>query len=161
MSDNLYELTKDYKQFLDMDFEGDAFKDTLQALETSIQDKGKNIALVLEEWNGNTLVIDEQLKRLQARKKTINNKKTALKEWLKFNMESSGIDKIESDLFTITLGKAPKNTLLIVDDENAIPMDYKKVSYSVDKVSIKKAIKDGYEVKGCRLTDGARGLRIK
>ena len=161
MSDNLYELTNEYKQFLEMDFEGDAFKDTLQAIQTSIQDKAKNITLVLENWNSNTVALDNEIKRLQARKKVIDNKKAALKEWLKFNMESSGIDKIESDLFTITLGKAPKDTLLIVDDENAIPMDYKKVSYSVDKVSIKKAIKDGYEVKGCRLTDGSRGLRIK
>lgn len=160
---NLRELTNEYKQLQDMGFAEDSqvYIDTLDAIEQPIREKGKNIVLLMNEWDRHTLALDNEIKRLNALKKPIVNAKARLRDWLKDNMIESGIDKIESDLFTITLGKAPKDSLVVIEDENLIPIEYKKVTYSINKVDIKKALKDGYIVKGAVLRDDSRGLRIK
>lgn len=160
---NLYELTSDFKQLQTMDFDQDSqmYKDTLDSIEQPIQEKGKNICLVLANLKGNCDSLDTEIKRLQAMKKVKQNNIKNLKDWLLYNMQFAGIEKIQSDLFTITLRKASKGSLVVIEDENLIKDDYKKVTYSVNKTLIKQAIKDGYVVKGAKLIDGNRSILIK
>lgn len=49
---------------------------------------------------------------------------------------------------------------LVVDDENAVPEEYRKYSFTVDKTAAKKAINDGVEVAGCRI-EKVNNIQIK
>ena len=163
MSENLYELTNEFKELESMDFDKDSqvYIDTLDGIKQSIQSKGNNICLVLANLKSNTVALDNEIKRLQAVKRARQNNIDSLRSWLSYNMENSGIDKISSDLFTITLSKAPKDSLVIIEDDGLIPIDYKEVKYTVNKTAVKRALKDGFSVKGAKLVDGARRLLIK
>lgn len=76
-------------------------------------------------------------------------------------MEASGIKSIQCPFFSISYVAGPDIVEII--DEAAIPDDYVtvKTTISADKNLIKKALKEGLEVAGCKLGAGKSSLRIK
>ena len=63
--------------------------------------------------------------------------------------------------FVMGLRNNPES--VVIDAESQIPADYMReipASYSPDRIVIKKAIQDGYEVPGCHLTR-TQSLQIK
>ena len=166
----LYELTQDLRGLQDLadDLDlsngdasmGQAIEDTFQGLEMQFNDKAVAIIKVAENLKADTAIIDAEIKRLTDRKKAINNRQEALKDYLRYNMEASGIKKIECPLFTISLGKAPDKVQII--DESAIPDEFirTKVEIAPDKVALAKALKDGKEIPGASLVQGKPSLRI-
>lgn len=159
----LRELSEDIKAVGDMandpDSDPNALIDTIEGLQGMFEDKAIRIVHVLANNDSDVSEIDAEIKRLQERKKTIVNGKERLKDYLRFYMESTGITKISSPLFTISLAKGRSSVQ--VDDESLLPEDYKRVTVSPDKTLIGKALKDGYEVPGARLAEGQSSIRIK
>ena len=158
---NIYELLGEFNELNEMDLEPQVLADTLEAIELPIKQKAEAMVRISRNCKGTVASIDLEINRLQARKKTMQNKDANVMEWLRSSMEMTGTDKIETDLFGITLKKASKNSVLKVLDYDHVPKDYQKVSYSWDNALIKKALKDGVEIEGCELVDGKRGLLIK
>jgi len=161
---NLYDITKEFEQFesMDWDKESEVYLTTLESMQMTLQDKGQNIVSLLANWQGKADMIDAEIKRLSAKKTALMNQHKQLKEWLRFNMESSGIDKIECPFFTITLRKASKNTVLVIDDESEVIKHYEKpVKPAIDSVRLKADLKSGQAVYGAHLEDSKRGLMIK
>ncbi|MNP76944.1 hypothetical protein D3C76_1742770 [compost metagenome] len=76
-------------------------------------------------------------------------------------MDASGITKISHPLFTITCGKGKPS--VVIDDQNAIPDEYMRVTTSMapDKVAIAKAIKEGKTVEGAHSEIGKSSISIK
>ena len=76
-------------------------------------------------------------------------------------MEKLEIKKISCPLFSIT--HVDGQDIVVIDDESAIPDEYVKVKTEIspDKNAIKKALKEGAEVSGCRLARGKSSIRIK
>lgn len=99
----------------------------------------------------------EEIKRLQAIKKTFENIEKRLKERLSQGMEVMGYDKIEMGLHKLSFRSS---TAVNVTDESAIPSEYLKVETSVDKMAVKKALQDGVEVAGAELVTN-RNLQIR
>ena len=159
---NLYELSQEFKQLqeLDIDTSSQLYIDTLESLTIPLENKAQNIVKLTKSWESNISAIDNEIKRLQERKKVQQNKIDRLRNYLRDNMESCGIDKIECEYFTITLKKAGQ-PVVIIDDESLIDEAFKKVSVSIDKVALKNALKSGDIVKGAHLEDSKRGLLIK
>ncbi len=155
----LYELTEQYRELANLDMDADTLADTLEGIEGEIQIKAENLMSVISNMKSDTDSIDAEIKRLQTRKKTIANRQDWLREYLRSNMEASGIDKITCPLFTITLRKPTQ--AVSVDDIDALPDEYIKTVRSADKVAIKRALKSDVDVPGCSLVDGKRGLMIK
>jgi len=135
--------------------------DTLDALEGDIQVKAENLLGYVSNLAADVSVIDTEIKRLQSRKKVIANRQESLREYLRFNMETGGIDKITCPLFTITLRKA--TDICVIDSEDLIPDEFKTIvtTTKIDKMAIKRAIKVNGIVEGVRLEPGKRGLMIK
>ena len=161
---NLHELTNEFKELQDfgLDTDSQVYIDTLEAIKQPIIEKGVNIVKLTDSWQGTVDTIDSEIKRLQARKNVFKNKIDSLKEWLRFNMEYSGIDKIECPLFTITLRQPSKNSVLVIDDENELLKHYEKVvKPSIDTVRLKADLKSGQSVLGAHLEDSKCGLMIK
>jgi hypothetical protein len=143
----------------DPDIPMEAIADTIEGLEGMFNAKAVKVVHVIANNESDIAEIDTEIKRLQGRKKVMNNAKDRLKEYLRFNMEATGVTKIESPLFNITLVK-PRD-IVSVDDETMLPGDYKRVTISPDKVSIGRALKEGFDVPGASLTKGSSSIRIK
>ncbi len=121
---------------------------TNASLATSEQWKDKNTGQPQERTEWHRIVFFNRLGEIAG-------------EYLRNNMEASGISKIQCPLFSITL-VAGRDSVAI-SDESAIPDDFLNVKtvISPDKTAIAKALKDGQEVAGASLQRGQSSIRIK
>lgn len=155
---SLYQLTSQYQALTDMDIPAEEKADTLDLIEESIQEKGKNIGFVLQSFDAQETALKSHLADVQAKIKAIQNHRDRLKEYLKEGMERCDIQKIESPYFTISLRQSPAS--VVIDDEDQIPDDYFEYKRSPKKILIKEALSEGYEIPGCHLETGNH-VRIK
>lgn len=162
----LYTISKEYQELAELAESADedmavAVRDTMEGIEGEFQEKGKALAMVTLNMDGDLEAIQSQIDRLTERKRIIANRKESLKDYLRTNMEAAGITKITHPLFTITLGKG--RPVVVIDDEKSLPDDYVniKVSSAPDKAMIAKAIKEGVEVPGAHSEIGKSSISIK
>ena len=165
-SEPLYEISERYREVMKLADEGGenmmiAIADTLEGIEGEFQEKAEAIVKVATNVTAYVAGIDEQIERLQARKKTALSKQEGLRTYLKMNMEATGISKIECPLFKISLSKAPM--VLEITDEDELPVDMIDIETKIKpkKAEIKALIDDGKEVPGARLIEGTRRLTIR
>lgn len=164
-SEHLYEISTRFRELSRLAEDGDegmveAIADTLEGIEGEFQEKAEAIVMVATNVTRHVAAIDQQIERLQAKKRAVLNKEENLRSYLKKNMIETGINKIECPLFTITLAKAAKVVEIL--DEDLLPVEFISVRTEIkpDKAAIKKALKDG-PVDGAGLIDGTRRLTIK
>ena len=160
----LYELTAQHKELQSLADDGDlgtAIADTMEALEGEFEDKALSLIRVVKNMDSDSEALDAEIKRLHARQKTIANTQESMREYLRMNMEASGITKIDCPLFTITLAKG--RDVLQITDPDIIPTDYLNIKTSVTpmKKEILDALKKGEDVNGCRVVTSKSSLRIK
>jgi hypothetical protein len=159
---NLYEITNE-AQYLAALLETEELTPELEAEllinQEQLQTKAINYAKVISNYQGESEQIDAEIKRLKAMKDSRDKKVTWLTESLKKAMMVSGIEKIESPLFKLSLRRSEA---VEVEVPEALPIDWqvKKVTITADKVGIKKAIKEGYSITGARLVENF-SLQIK
>jgi hypothetical protein len=152
---NLYQITQE-AQYLAALLETEELTPELEAEllinQEQLQTKGINYAKVIANYQSEADQIDAEIKRLKAMKESRDKKVTWLTESLKKAMLVSGIEKIESPLFKISLRRSEA---VEVEIPEALPVDWqvKKVTITADKVAIKKAIKEGYSITGARLVE--------
>lgn len=163
---SLYALTHEFQQLIEIDADNDAdfasaLADTLDANSSQIEDKIEATIIVARQLEGEAAIHDAEIKRLTARKKTLEQNAQACRDRVMWAMESTGRDKIKRQLFTITRVK-PKKVVTI--DENAkLPTKYTKLIPATRqpvKAEILKALQAGLKVNGCKLDDGKASLRI-
>ena len=79
-----------------------------------------------------------------------------MKEYLRYNLEKTNTDKVESAEISITIQKNPHKVL--ITDEKVIPSNFfeTKEVQSIDKAKVKEALKNGDEVPGCELIQEKR-----
>jgi hypothetical protein len=158
----LYEITNE-AQYLAALLETEELTPELEAEllinQEQLQTKAINYAKVISNYQGESEQIDAEIKRLKAMKESRDKKVTWLTESLKKAMMVSGIEKIESPLFKLSLRRSEA---VEVEVPEALPVDWqvRKVMITADKVAIKKAIKEGYAITGARLVENFR-LQIK
>ncbi len=157
----LHNMTKDYIGFLESDLPKDDLIECLDSIEDAFDEKATNIVKVVESLNCDVDALDKEIKRLQARKKSITSNQDRLREYLRYNMEATGITNIKHPLFNITLGK-PTVTAEIVDID-FLPDDYvtTEVNLKADKRAILKDLKGGKDIPGAILSTGKSRLLIK
>jgi hypothetical protein len=152
---NLYQITQEAQQLAAL-LETEELTPELEAEllinQEQLQSKGINYAKVIANYQSESDAIDAEIKRLKAMKESRDKKVTWLTESLKKAMLISGIEKIESPLFKISLRRSEA---VEVEIPEALPVDWqvKKVTITADKVAIKKAIKEGYSITGARLVE--------
>jgi hypothetical protein len=152
---NLYQITQE-AQYLAALLETEELTPELEAEllinQEQLQSKGINYAKVIANYQSESDAIDAEIKRLKTMKESRDKKVTWLTESLKKAMLVSGIEKIESPLFKISLRRSEA---VEVEIPEALPVDWqvKKVTITADKVAIKKAIKEGYSITGARLVE--------
>lgn len=159
---NLYEITQE-ALYLSTLLETEELTPELeQALiinQDQLQAKAINYAKVIANYQAESDAIDHEIKRLKSMKDSRDKKVEWLKEPVKKAMLVSGIEKVESPLFKISVRRSEA---VEVDMVEALPNAFQNVKNVVtaDKVAIKEAIKRGENVTGARLVENFN-LQIK
>lgn len=138
-----------------------AVADTLEGIEAEFEHKARAIVTVAQNMDDDVRILDDEIKRLQARKKSISNRQAQLKDWLRQNMEVTGITRIACPLFTINCVQGRE--VAVVENADALPDEYVsiKTTVSPDLNGIAKALKDGADIPGARLERAKSSIRIK
>lgn len=165
--DTIYDLTNQMLEVLSMALDEDAdeqaIRDTFEGLEGSFEEKCDGYAKVMKELEGKVSAIDEEAKRLTARKKTIQNNIDRMKATMQACMEATGKTKFKTDLFSYGIRKNPAS--LKIDDKDKVPFEYwttpePVVNTSALKEFVKTEIEAGREVEYAHLEQGT-SLSIK
>lgn len=161
----LYLLAQDFRavaeKLADSDLPDEVIQDTLESLQFPVEEKAKNVAMVIRNMEASAKAIKDAADGMLQRAKAEENRAKNLKSYLQSAMLSTGINKIESPYFVLSIRNNPES--VVIDAESQIPADYMReipASYSPDKTLIKKAIQDGFEVPGCHLAR-SQSLQIK
>jgi hypothetical protein len=161
---SLYQLSGDYLRALDFLTDPEAnvpaqvLTDTMEALDGELQDKAVNVAKFIRNMEATAEAIKQAEAEMAKRRKALESRVTWLKGYLKANMESTGITKIDCPYFKLSIAKNP--AALDLFDESAIPAEYKHTETvtveHIDKAAIKAALSSGAEIQGAKLTNGTR-----
>lgn len=157
----LYELTGEMLSLENLDLDSDTLNDTLESLSGEFNDKAVAVLKFTENMNSDIDSLSHEIKRLQERKKVFENRKKKLREYLLYNMEKSGISKIECPFFTASIRKGVES--VEIESQCDLPDEYVKVEVieSADKNAIKRDLKAGKEINGAKLVRGANTIIIK
>jgi len=160
----LYDLAGQYRQLAErlanMDLDAETVADTIEAsgLTDEINAKAQGVLLVAKQAEQYLPHIDAEIARLRALKARHERIAAGLRDYLKLNMETAQIQRIECPLFDVSLRANP--AAVEVFDEAQVPVALLRVKYEVDKAAVKAELKAGREVAGCRLVNGTR-LEVK
>lgn len=154
----LYELSTEMQELENALLDGDLTpekEDELRMLmaKTEIDFNDKVIATVkvLKNMENDVDIIDAEIKRLTARKKSIQSKVDWLKGGIKASMENNEIFKVKSPLFTVSLSDLVDGSVVIDCPIENLPEEYikTKTTVEVDKSALKDDLKAGVYIEGC------------
>lgn len=145
----LYEINRDLEELVyditnaETPEEQEELTKQFQAIELAKADKVQNIGLLVKNWVSYAESIDEEIKRLQDRKKAYTNRI----EWLKYYLLKN-LDK-PMKFPNVEVGFR-KSEAIIVDPAADLEAESKnypdlirvKTTYEVDKVTAKKQLKE-------------------
>lgn len=157
----LYELAQAYCQIQDMindDVDKELIIQTLNNLEEEIEKKAENIAKLLKSIEADIEALSNEEKRLQTKRRTLENNKEHLKAYLQQQLESVGKTKLKTTLFSFNIQNNPAS--VEISDESLIPKEFVSYEPKYDKKAILKLLKEGKKVPGCQLKE-TQSLRIR
>lgn len=157
MNLTLYQIADQYLQdmqlLLERDLDEQTFNDTLESLSGELEVKATNVAMFVRNLEASAEAIKEAEKQMADRRKSIEAKADKIRSYLLENMQRTGIKKIETAYFSITVKNNPES--LIVEPDAEIPKTYyyqpEPPPPVLDKVTLKKDLQLGAQVPGCRL----------
>ncbi len=141
MSSNmtLYNISADYLEALDhltdpeADIPMEAVADTLEGFELELSEKATNVAAFARNLEATAKAIKEAEQAMARRRRALENRAKWIKDYLKNNMEATGITKIESPWFVLSIRKNPP--AVDVTDEAALPDDSVTVVLELDRAT--------------------------
>ncbi|EHP7830968.1 hypothetical protein A4Q21_06155 [Listeria monocytogenes] len=156
----LYSIQDKYQQLLNLaeQLDPELLKDTLESIDDELETKAENVAFVIKELEGQSLILDVEIKRLSERKNTINNNVKRLKQSLHDAMLVANKQKIKTNLFTLDIRKNPHS--VFVEDESKLINYLVEQPKKLDKTKLKDDLKKGIDVPGAVLVQTER-LQIK
>jgi len=158
----LYEIAAQYRdmatKLADLDLDEQTVADTLEAEGGALVEKGQNVAFVVRNLEASAEAIKGAEAAMAARRKAIENRAARIRAYLLDGMRVAGVQKIDSPYFAIAIRKNPPS--VDVFDSAQVPADYMKEPTppppAPDKKLIAQALKDGFDVPGCRLLQSER-----
>lgn len=156
---NLYEIKQEFEKAIEecVDMEtGEIINPTrLDELNMVLTDKRENVALYIKNLSAEAKAIDEEAKNLTNRKRVLNNKVEGLKKYLADNLEGH---KFETAKVVVSFRKSEQ---LEINSIEHIPAEYLiSQEPKIDKVALKKSIKQGAVINGVQITT-KQNIQIK
>ena len=148
----------------DEEVELEVFRDTLEAIEGEFDDKIESYCKVIKNIEGEAAAIAEEVKRLNAKKKAIENnvdrmKKVMFDAMKLMNKESAGGAVLKAKIQK-NGGKLP---LMIAEGTKpeSLPFEFQKITYEVDNDAVREALDNGQELDFAKYGERGESLRIK
>lgn len=156
----LYSIQGKYQQLLNLaeQLDPELLKDTLESIDDELETKAENVAFVIKELEGQSIILEKETKRLAERKNTINNNVKRLKQSLFDAMITANKQKIKTNLFTLDIRKNPPS--VIVEDESKLLNYLIEQPKKLDKTKLGDDLKKGIEVPGAKIIQTER-LQIR
>jgi len=157
----LYELTEAWESVQALIDNDETQEEQLQAalenIEGAIEEKADGYAKLIYSMKAEAEAIKVEEKRLATKRQSLENRAKWLQKNLEEAMIATGKKKFKTNLFVFSV---QKNAPSLDDfDEAIVPEEYWKVTRSIDRPALLKAVKDG-EVEGIGLKQ-TESLRIR
>lgn len=167
MSDlTLYNITNRFTDLMDKAQNGEITEEEYNELGFEIaqelQTKGANVIGYIRNTELLIEAMKAEEKRIADTRKTGEAKLEKFKQYVLENMERLELDKIPTELGTLSITKNPMS--VEIEDETAVPEEFKTIvqTVKVDKTAIKKHFKEtGEIIPGTKIIDDKMSLRIK
>ena len=158
----LYKLVEQHRELERLadfdDVPAEVIRDTIEALQGDIQVKATSVAAFIRNLEASADMIDDAAKQMQARAARARKRAEAVKAYLLFQLQATGITRIESPEFVISVRNNPESVRIA--DGAEIPPEYlvqpEPPPPPPDKEAIKDALKAGRHIEGCYLEAGQR-----
>lgn len=158
----LYELANNYRNLIELidreDVEQDLIQNALKECQGDIEEKVDNIIKLIKNTESDIEGYKVEEKRLNARRKSLENTVTSLKNYLDSSLKSLGLKEVKTTLFTCKFQKSKASVEVL--DQEVIPREFIVTEEKVDKKKLYEALKAGQEVEGARLKEN-ESLRIR
>jgi hypothetical protein len=162
----LYEIADAYlvdlQRLAELDLDEQTVADTLEGLSGELEVKATNVAMFARNLEASAEAIKGAEVQMAARRKAIENRANRIRQYLKENMERTGILKIEGPMFALAIKKNPP--AVHVEAQELVPAEFfnqpPPPPPALDKKRVAEALKAGRDVPGCRMEQGTR-LDIK
>lgn len=156
----LYEMTAQANALYELlqadEIDEQAFNDTLEAM--GVTEKVESYCKIIKQFQSEAEMFNNEIDRLNARKKTACNAVERMKNALLTFLQQSGQDKMKAGLFAVSTSTTQA---VQITNEKAIPCIYLvEQPPKIDKIGIKNALKAGEEVSGAELINNL-GVRIR
>jgi predicted RNase H-like nuclease (RuvC/YqgF family) len=151
---NLYELTSELKSFYEKIENGEELTEEMEnalvLTEQNLQTKAIDYGYVIKSLDAEMEMFDNEIKRLQERRKQLAKTQDMLKDRLTGAMQEFGITEMKGRTIKLSFRKSESVDVYNVD---ALPEEFKrtKITIEPDKVAIKEALKNGEVVEGATL----------
>lgn len=121
--------------------------------EDEFENKAENVGQYIKNLKIESDALNDEIKKLQARKKAADNKVERMKTYLMSCMNQTGINKIETARCKLTIRNNAES--VIIDDEKSFINNYAEshkelfnFKPEISKTKIKKAIQSGEKING-------------
>jgi outer membrane murein-binding lipoprotein Lpp len=160
MTRTLFDITNDLQALDDLlsEMDGDvsegdaevAIDKWLTQLGEERDNKLNAYAYLIKSLDAQTDALKSEMDRLRARRNATENKIAKLKERLQFHLETSGTEKIKTDLFTFAVQKSGGKPKVVLSDyylEHPVelPEGMRRVKFEADLEAIREAIENDPE----------------
>lgn len=158
----LFEIAQQFRQLETLaigdDLPAEVIRDTLESLEGDFKDKALQVAKFVLSLKAAADACDDAAKRMQSRAKTYKNRAEHITAYLLFNMNATGVRKIEHPEVRLNIRANPASVKLA--DGVELPPEFMRVPEppppSPDKEKIKAALQAGQVIDGAWLEQGER-----
>lgn len=160
---SLYEITGAFPKLMAQEEMSEEDKNKIEEeLTTLLQKKSNSVIAYSKNIELAIKAMKEEETRISNNRKTLENRLEQFKKYVKECMEGNGINKIETDLGTLSIARSPMSIEIVNEEE--IPDEYKEVIFTtkVDKKKIAEAFKStGELIEGVEIHTDNTNLRIK
>lgn len=160
---SLYEITGAFPKLMAQEEMSEEDKNKVEEeLTTLLQEKSNSVIAYSKNIELAIKAMKEEETRISTNRKTLENRLEQFKKYVKECMEGNGINKIETDLGTLSIARSPISIEIVNEEE--IPDEYKEVIFTtkVDKKKIAEAFKStGELIEGVEIHTDNTNLRIK
>lgn len=145
----LPQIAELYEMQIAGEIDEQTFIDTLEAM--GVNDKIDNLCGMFQQYKADEKMLDEEIKRLAAKKKAAQNGQKWIKDVVDNILKVQGKTKEKTPFYSVYYSKSKS---VNITDFDRLPNDFKNfLDPTPDKISIKESLMQGIEVPGAELIE--------
>lgn len=159
----LIDISKEYQAIYDLASdtdEVDTLSELYNQLELQLEDKADSTRIVLSRLKNDVDFLSDEIKRLQQRKKSIENNMENLKSLLMWTLQKAGIPKLKTAKATFYFATSKSLKIGSNIELDSLPKEFLQIEYKADKKALKEALDNGVIIDGVSIEEN-ESLRIR